>query len=125
MGTRRSDHSTGCTSDSLAVADHDLTAQEDIAHRKAEFLAVERSVALARAHEGWADLRPAGGVHDDQVGIESRDDRAFGLLEAGERRRAFAHPARCERLIAQPPGELEAAQVQGLHAWTSGRRLRE
>jgi hypothetical protein len=47
MGTRRPDHSTGGSSSSLAVADHRLTAQENIADGKAELLAVEGSMTLA------------------------------------------------------------------------------
>ena len=58
-------------------------------------------------------------IHHHEVGVESWGDRALALLQPDQPRRSFAHPARRQPHVAHVLGEVQAADVERLHAGTS------
>src|SRR6266700_5896055 len=112
----RPDQAAGGPSYRPAIARHQRPAQVHLADGESELHALERAVALPRAHRLRAHAGGPPGIDDHEVGVEPGRNRALALLQARERRRRLRHPPRSTPHVAGAPGELETADVKGLDA---------
>ena len=76
-------------------------------------------MTLARTHHSWAEGGASRWVHDHHVGVEARGDAAFALGEPSQGGGRLADPPRRHPHVTQVAGQLEAAEVQRLHAGRS------